>query len=85
MNIIEILWKLGWDILSFNEDGEYKIQLGHDRQLKDGYSQDKYLVRVNDVSFNGFGDLVVTFTEVGTGNCFDAYEYRNMDKEELFT
>ncbi len=96
MNIIEILWKLGWDVLSFNEDREYKIQLGKarkdltDKQIKDGsvscegYTSDIYTVKVDDVGFNGMGDLYVFFKDIETGDCIDSYEYRNMDSKELF-
>lgn len=96
MNIIEILWRLGWDVLSFNEDGEYKIQLGKarkdltERQIKDGSivyegsTSDIYTVKVDDVSFNGLGDLYVSFEDIETGDCIDCYEYKNMNSDELF-
>jgi len=84
MNILEILWKLGYDVLSFNEDGEYKIQFGKARQVKEGYTEKRNIVKVKEVGFNGFGNLYVTFTEVGTDNCFDSYEYKNMGSDELF-
>lgn len=96
MSIIKILWKLGWDILSFNEDGEYKIQLGKarknltDKKIKDGLisydssTSDIYTVKVDEVGFNGFGDLYVFFKEVNTKDLIDAYEYKNMDEDELF-
>ncbi len=96
MNIIEILWKLGWDILSFNEDGEYKIQLG--KRRKDlTYKKEKegiidiagnldeiYTVKVSDMGFNGFGDLYVYFTDVDNGDLIEAYEHNNMAADELF-
>lgn len=96
MNIIEILWKLGWDVLSFNEAGEYKIQLGKarkdytDKQIKsglityDGLTSDIYTVIVDNVSFNGFGNLFVGFTDIGTNIGIDAYEYKNMGSDDLF-
>jgi hypothetical protein len=59
-------------------------QLGHDRQLKDGYSQETNTIKVKEVGFNGFGNLFVTFTEVDTANCFDAYEFKNMAPNELY-
>lgn len=96
MNIIEILWNLGWDVISFNENGEYKIQLGKarkdytDKQIEaglityDGLTSDICTVKVDDVSFNGFGNLYVGFTDVETNACVDAYEYKNMGSDELF-
>lgn len=96
MNIIEILWKLGWDVLSFNEDGEYKIQLGKARKdytdakirkkiiSYDGSTSDIYTVKVSEVGFNGIGNLYVDFRDVETGNCIDAYEYKNMNYDELY-
>lgn len=96
MNSIQILWRLGWDVLSFNENGEYKITLGKARKDLtnkkieegiigyDGSTDDVYIVKVSDVGFNGLGDLYVSFDDVNTGDCIDVYEYKNMDKNELF-
>jgi hypothetical protein len=96
VNIIQILWKLGYDVLSFNEDGEYKIQFGkarkalYDRQIADGTmgfdgsTDDIFEVKVDEVGFNGFGDLYVSFSDVNTGKCMDFYEYKNMGSDELF-
>lgn len=96
MNVIEILWKLGWDVLSFNEDGEYKIQLGNarrdytDKQIRKkvigyvGSTRDIYTVKVTEVSFNGFGNLFVNFEDINTGDSIDCYEYKNMGTDELF-
>lgn len=96
MNIIQILWKLGWNVLSFNEDGEYKIQVGKIRKNltykkeKEGIIDliedlDKiYTVKVVDVGFNGFGDLYLYFEDVETGYCVDCYEHNNMAADELF-
>ena len=84
MNILQILWKLGYDVLSFNEEGEYRVQLGHERELREGYSQEQSTIRVKEVGFNGFGNLYVTFTEADIDNCFDSYEFKNMDPKELY-
>lgn len=96
MNIIEILWKLGWDVLSFNEDGEYKITLGKvrrdltNKRIADGdigyvgSTDDVFTVKVSDVGFNGLGNMYVFFNDVNTGDCIDGYEYNNMSKDELF-
>lgn len=96
MNIIEILWKLGWDVLSFNEEGEYKIQLGTarknltDKQIEEGSityvgsTSDIYTVIVSEVGFNGLGNLFVFFDDLKTGDTIDAYEYKNMSNDEMF-
>ncbi|WP_443662436.1 hypothetical protein [Clostridium sp.] len=84
MNIIDVLHKLGYDVLSFNENGEYTVMLGHDRQLKEGYTQERWTIKVSEVSFNGFGNLVVFFSETKEDNCFDGFEYKNMDADELY-
>jgi len=84
MNIISILWKLGYDVLSFNEAGEYKIMFGHDRQKRQGFSQETYIVKACGVSFNGFGNLFVSFDDVETGECVDCFEFGNMGPEELY-
>lgn len=84
MNILQILWKLGYEVLSFNEDGEYKIQLGHEREKRHGYSKETWTVKVKEVSFNGLGNLVVDFTETKEDNCFDIFEYGNRDTDELY-
>lgn len=96
MNVIEILWKLGWDVLSFDGEGEYKIQLGKarreltDKQIKEGIigyvgsTSDIITVKVGDVGFNGLGNLYVEFRDIDTGDIIDAFEYRNMAEDELF-
>lgn len=96
MNVIQILWKLGYDVLSFNDDGEYTIVFNKARKkiysskikkgiIKfDGSLDDKYTVKVGEVSFNGSGDLFVEFLDVNTDEVIDAYEYRNMEEDELF-
>lgn len=78
MNIIQVLWKLGYEVLSFNENGEYTIQLGHEREKRHGYNKETWIVKVKEVSFNGLGNLVVDFTETKEDNCFDIFEYGNM-------
>lgn len=96
MNIIQILWKLGWDVLSFNEDGEYKIQVGKIRKNLT-YKKEKegiigpvedidkiYIVKVIDVGFNVFGDLYLSFEDIETGDLIDCYEHNNMAADELF-
>lgn len=84
MNIIQVLWKLGYEVLSFNENGEYTIQLGHEREKRHGYNKETWIVKVKEVSFNGLGNLVVDFTETKEDNCFDIFEYGNMDIDELY-
>jgi len=83
MNILEVLWKLGYEVLSF-DSGVYKIQFGHEREKRHGYCNDIYEVRVSEVGFNGLGNLYVFFQEVGTDNCLDVYEFKNMDSDELY-
>lgn len=96
MNIIEILWRLGWDVLSFNENGEYKITLGRarkdltDKKIEDGLisyegsTYDVYTVKISNVCFNGLGNLCVDFDDIDTGDGIDTYEHKNMAKDELF-
>lgn len=98
MNIFDILRKIGYDIISVTEDGIYKVQFTNERlndmrkeieEGKMGFEGDlngTWDIHVNEVSFNGYGNLYVQFKEVGgddEGFFFDAYEYRNMDKEYL--
>ncbi|MCB2309028.1 hypothetical protein LGL08_20200 [Clostridium estertheticum] len=84
MNILDVLWKLGYDVISFNEDGEYKVQFGLERQKRHGYDHMTYTIKVKEVSFNKLGNLVVDFTEVAEDNCFDVFEYKNMSADELY-
>ena len=96
MNVIEILWKLGWDVLSFNEDGEYRISLSSARRERifeaeknglisyEGTGYEIYTVKVGEVSFNGIGDLFVKFIDVESGEIIDCYEHKNMSKYEIF-
>ena len=84
MNIIQVLWKLGYEVLSFNENGEYTIQLGHEREKRHGYNKETWIVKVKEVYFNWLGNLVLDFTETIEDNCFDIFEYGNMDVDELY-
>ena len=96
MNVIEILWKLGYDILSISEEGEYKIKFSVERKeryrnkIKKGIMtfnrslDDEYLVKVGDVNFNDTGNLFVEFLDVNTNEIIDTYEYKNMSNDELF-
>lgn len=88
MNIINVLWALGWEVLSFTENGEYKIQLSEtkknliDKKLNDGLigykgsTSDTYNVRVCNVKFNNLGNLYVSFEDAKTGIYIDSYEYK---------
>ena len=98
MNIIEILWKIGYDVLkSDSEKCEYVIMYTPERkrrtwkQIKDGEMQvenelldDTYVVTVGEVSFNQCGDLYVEFIDVNTKVCIDFYEHKNMKEDELY-
>ena len=46
MNIADVLNLLGYDIISFNENGEYKVMLGHDRQKRHGYCQETWILKI---------------------------------------
>lgn len=98
MNILDVLRKLGYDVCAFTEDGVYTVMLSSEhiarivkrREEMDieyyGSLYDTYKIRVSEVYFNKFGDLVVAFKEVDNeeDGDFDVYEYRNMRKEDLF-
>lgn len=99
MNVIDILNKIGWDVLAF-KDGIYTVQMTHERwnrerkkiEVKEmaydeGYQPltDTFDIYVDEVSFNQLGNLFVSFTEVGvTDGSFDGYEYKNMSYDELY-
>ena len=78
MNIIEILWKLGYKVISFNE-GLYKIKLTDSKKdklrknydcLVDDYEEVR-TISIGSVGFNCYGDLYVEFLE--ENNFFDKY------------
>lgn len=90
MNVIDILHELGYDVVSFDGEGHYKVLINRKKreamkQSGDTYTynlMDTFEIYVEEVEFNGLGDLCVTFKEVGTEEeniCFDVYEYRNND------
>lgn len=89
MNVFDILRKIGYDIISVN-DGVYtvrntteKIQdMVKDAELYDADIYDSFNLVVNEVKFNGFGNLSVSFRRLDhPDEVWDIYEYRNMDKE----
>jgi hypothetical protein len=49
-----------------------------------GSVNDIYTVKVDNVYFNGLGDLYVSFKDINTDDLIDSYEYRNMDSDELY-
>ncbi|MBS6502937.1 MAG: hypothetical protein KH415_15175 [Clostridium sp.] len=80
MNVIDILNKLGWDILSFN-NSIYKVRMTHERikreQKKNEAGEINYIegfdpltktfdICVEEVCFNNFVNLFVSFSEVGS-------------------
>lgn len=89
MNIFDILRKIGYDIISIN-DGIYtvrntteKIQdMVKEAESDDADIYDSFNLVVNEVKFNGFGNLSVSFRRLEhPDEVWDIYEYRNMDKE----
>lgn len=98
MNVIDILTKLGWDILSF-KDGIYTVKMTHERWKREKKKieagemtyieeynplTDTFNIYVEEVCFNELGNLFVSFWEVGSNASFDSFEYRNMSYDELY-
>lgn len=95
MNVLDILHKLGYDVISFN-DGVYKIQNTTEninrlrKQIEageigyEGSIYDQYEVKVGEVFFNGLGNLYVEFLSLDGEEIIDGYEYRNMDPYDLY-
>lgn len=96
MNIIDILWKLGYNVHSFN-NGVYEISFSTEkiRRLRkriesgevsfEGDMHERFSVEVGKVCFNGLGNLYVEFVDAEDMNkCMDVYEYKNMSPEELY-
>lgn len=99
MNVIDILNKLGWDILSFN-NGVYKVRMTHERIKREkkkietgeiNYIEEfdpltkTFNICVEEVCFNKLGNLFVAFSEVDSSDgSFDCFEYRNMSYDELY-
>lgn len=98
MNIIEILWKLGYDVLkSDSADKRYAVAYSSERkrrmwkQIKEGtltveneLLNDTFNVTVGEVSFNPTGDLCVEFVDADTKEIIEVFEYRNMKEDELY-
>ncbi len=92
MNVFDILRKIGYDIISIN-DGVYTVRNTTEKiqdmvkETEDGESDDAdiygtFNLVVNEVKFNGFGNLSVSFRRLEhPDEALDIYEYRNMDKE----
>lgn len=98
MNVINILTKLGWDILSFKA-GIYTVKMTHERWKREKKKieagemtyieeynplTDTFNIYVEEVCFNELGNLFVSFLEVGSNDPFDCFEYRNMSYDELY-
>lgn len=93
MNVIEILMKMGYEIISVN-DGVYGVQYTNERKMhiqeqvekgelhediKEYLNATIYLC-VGEVSFNEFGNLFVEFLEEKhASSTWECYEYRNKD------
>lgn len=93
MNIIQILWKLGYDVIeSDSVEKKYVIQYSAERRRRMRAKtsvDDKELIKffhvtIGDVQFNEVGDLYVEFIDINTHEILDAYEYNNMQQDELY-
>lgn len=97
MNVYDILRRLGYDVHSFNEDGVYTVCFSPERIRRYkklieagemGFDGDLYgiwHIKVSEVSFNGFGNLFVSFVDAdNSDNCLDSFEYGNMEPDELY-
>ena len=98
MNIIEILWKLGYDVIESNSNNKkYTITYSSERkrrmwkQIKEGtltvqneLLNDIFNVTVGEVSFNNLGNLFVEFIDINTKETIDVFEYGNMKENELY-
>jgi hypothetical protein len=92
VNVFDILRKIGYDIISIN-NGVYTVRNTTEKiqdmvkETEDGEPDDAdiygtFNLVVNEVKFNGFGNLSVSFRRLEhTDEVLDIYEYRNMDKE----
>ena len=86
MNVIHILWELGYDVLNVN-NGIYTIATSSTRcQKEKKYNinteakiDQTYNVFVEEVGFNKFGNLFVSFQEIGHPEyVFALYEYEHV-------
>lgn len=98
MNIIEILWKLGYDVIESNSvTKNYSIQYSSERKrrmwkaMKEGklsveneLLNDIYHVTIGELNFNDTGDLFIEFVDVNTKETMDVFEYRNMKENEIY-
>lgn len=98
MNVIDILMKMGYDIVSIN-DGVYGVQYILDRkkyiweQIEQGevdlaikkYLNETIYLCVGEVCFNEVDNLFVEFLEAkDKGSIWECYEYRNRDSSDLY-
>lgn len=98
MNVIDILKKLGYDVLESNHEQKiYTVRCSKEKkkrllmQIKAGkiavekeFLNSAYVIVVTEVSFNDNGNLYVEFRDAESYTLFDAYEYQNMSEDELF-
>ncbi|MDU2491144.1 MAG: hypothetical protein E7D27_11265 [Clostridium celatum] len=92
MNIIDILWSIGYDVLSF-ENSIYEVSMSHQKWLKENEISRKSdeiniskrsFIKVRDVGFNDLGNLYVVFINVDDNSFFDSYEYTVKENDKLF-
>ncbi len=98
MNIIEVLWKLGYDVIESNSiTKKYTVQFSTERKrrmwkaIKEGtlsvnneLLNDMYYITVGELSFNDTGDLFIEFIDINTKETIDVFEYRNMKDNEIY-
>lgn len=89
MNIIEILKKLGWNIITANnESHEYTVIESQERLAREteqnGIIYGEITIFLKKVSFNEFGNLYVLFHDKKTNSYVDNYLHNEMEANELY-
>lgn len=85
MNVLEILKRLGWEILSADNMEEiYTITQSTERINRCEEKSKKVTVTISQMCFDELGNLYVEFVEHKTNKYIDNYLHNGMQPDELY-
>lgn len=85
MNVLDILKRLGWEIISADNVEElYTIIQSNERLNRSQESVKTHTVTISQMCFDEIGNLYVEFVDHQTGQYVDNYLHNGMDPQELY-
>ncbi len=85
MNVLDILKRLGWEIISADNMEElYTITQSNERLNRSQEPVKTHTVTISQMCFDEIGNLYVEFVDHQTSQYVDNYLHNGMDPSELY-